>query len=257
MNRLYSDASKPKTTAEMFAEVWAVIGQLQTARTAEATSVGANGLRFHSGGSATFEDGGGVFIEEGGTLRVTDANGVTIAYFGGFTDGTFGWNFRYDSDDPLFTRQGVEGQQFWGFWDQNGHLIFTSDGVTGTGLGRPYLNIPMVPSSGTSVGTGGPFWPQFTNSSFQEVMYRITTLWHPRITVGVNTDTTSGTVEWELRINGVTAGSGSGDGSGTFEIPGWGDTILPGHQKSVQLWARNTLGTASRLMVDNCYGTQS
>lgn len=257
MNRSPAGASVPPEIGRVLGAMQREIDQLKTARTAEFTSVGANGLRFHSGGSATFEDGGGVFIEQGGTLRITDADGVTIAYLGRFTDGTFGWNFRYDSDDPLFTRQGVEGQQFWGFWDQNRNLIFTSDGITGTGLGRPYLNIPMVPSSGTSVGTGGPFWPQFTNASYQEVMYRITTLWHPRITVGVNTDTTSGDVEWELRINGVTAGSGTNDGSGTFEIPGWGDTILPGHQKSVQLWARNTLGTASRLMVDNCYGTQS
>jgi len=141
--------------------------------------------------------------------------------------------------------------------DVNGNEVFGTDGVSGYGLSRPYLNIPLYPSSGTSVGTGGPFWPQFTNVNYQEVMHGITTLWHPRIRVGVATSVTSGTVDWQLRIDGVTIGSGSGTGNGTFNVTGWGSTITPGNQVSVQLWCRNTAGSASRVIPDYCYGLQS
>lgn len=141
--------------------------------------------------------------------------------------------------------------------DPAGIRIFENDSASGYGIGRPYFNIPLYPSSGTSVGTGGPFWPQFTNVNYQEVMHGITSLWHPRVRIGVATNTSSGTVDWQLRQDGVTIGSGSGTGSGTFNISGWGTTTFPGDQVSLQLWCRNTSGTASRVTPDYCYGLQS
>lgn len=222
---------------------------LTSGRRLEDASIGARGLRLLDGGTLT------IF---GGAIRMTDETGsVGLLYFGPDALGNPGWFFSFDDGELAGGLGGNPGSTYWFWQDRQGHNLIASDGETGVGLAQPYLNIPMVPSQGTSVGTGGPFWPEFVNSSFQEVMYRITTLWHPRIAVGVNTNTTSGNVEWQLRIDGVTIGSGTNDGSGTFAITGWGDTILPGHQKSVQLWARNTLGTASRLIVDTCYGTQS
>jgi hypothetical protein len=282
MTRLWSDASDDDPKKPV-GELARRVEQGETARTLEAAGVGKGGMRLHSGGGIRVEDGGGIdavgggnivvndggdievrdggdIYLRGGTLQAIDPNGVVVAYFGptAFGDDTSsGLRFRYDNDKTAFLIGGTPGSQAFALYDRAGSYIVTNDAVTGVGLARPYLNIPMVPSQGTSVGTGGPFWPEFVNASFQEVMYRITTLWHPRITVGVNTSTTSGDVEWELRIDGVTAGSGTNDGAGTFDIPGWGSTILPGNQRSVQLWARNTLGTASRLIVDNCYGTQS
>jgi hypothetical protein len=89
------------------------------------------------------------------------------------------------------------------------------------------------------------------------VFHGFSTIWHPRISVGVQQNVTAGTVEWQLRLDGVTAGSGSGGTTATFDVPGWGTTITPGTVRSVQLFARNTSGTQSRVNVDRCYGLQS
>jgi hypothetical protein len=141
--------------------------------------------------------------------------------------------------------------------DPHGNEIFGNDAASEYGISRPYLNIPLVPSSGTSVGTGGPFWPQFTNAAYQEVLHGITTLWHPRIAFSIATSVTAGAVDWELRIDGTTIGTGSGTGGSTFSITGWGTTFTVGQQVSVQVFCRNTSGTASRVIADRCYGTQS
>jgi hypothetical protein len=231
------------------AEVERQLRNLTSGRRLEDASIGARGIRLLDGGELT------VF---GGAIRMTDATGsVGLLYFGPNSAGQPSWFFSFDDGELAGGLFGSPGSTYWSWGDRQGNGILSSDGLTGVGLAEPSLNIYMVPSAGTSVGTGGPFWPEFVNSSFQEVMHSITKLWHPRISIGVDTSTASGTVEWQLRIDGVTAGSGVDNESHDFEIPGWGDTVKPGAQRSVQLWARNTLGTASRLIVDRCYGTKS
>jgi hypothetical protein len=190
-------------------------------------------------------------------FRFVTEQGYALGFFGKEADGEPTWILYYgDAGEQPAIR--VTNSEFLSAFDFQGNEVFGTDGATQVGLSRPYLNIPMVPSSGTSVGTGGPFWPQFTNVNYQEVLHGFTTLWHPRISIGVATNTPSGTVEWELRIDGTTIGSGSGSGSDTFAIPGWGTTIIPGSTtRSVQLFCRNTSGVASRVIVDRCYGLQS
>jgi hypothetical protein len=223
--------------------------QGRTARTAEATTIGEGGVVLT----------GGEFTINGGVLRMTDASGnVGLLYFGPDADGSGQtWQFSFPNGDGAFGLFGSSGRGYWAGKDHGNNILISNDSASGAGLAKPYLNIPMYPSSGTSVGTGGPFWPQFTNTSYQEVMHGITTLWHPRIRVGVATNTSSGTVDWQLQVDGDVIGSGSGTGLATGEVPGWGDTTNPGDQVSVQLWCRNTTGTASRVTVDYCYGLQS
>jgi hypothetical protein len=175
---------------------------------------------------------------------LTILNGESL--YAHYRDGTVAWRI-----------QGTLGSQFFAINDESGNEVFSTDGASQTGLARPYLNIPMTPSSGTSVVIGGPFWPAFTNVNYQEVFHGFSTIWHPRISVGVQQSVTAGTVEWQLRLDGVTAGSGSGGTTATFDVPGWGTTITPGTVRSVQLFARNTSGTQSRVNVDRCYGLQS
>ena len=141
--------------------------------------------------------------------------------------------------------------------DSSGDIIFDNDAGSGHGIGQPYFNIPMVPSTGTSVVVGGPFWPAFTNVAYQEVMHGFTTLWHPKVTIGVATNVTAGAVDWDVRFDGVSAGTSSGSGTLTVDVPGWGSTTMPGDTRSLQLFCRNTSGTQSRVMVDRCYGRQS
>jgi hypothetical protein len=164
---------------------------------------------------------------------------------------------RYRGGTVAVGTVGTVGSQFLQIRDQTGNVVFATDGASLVGLARPYLNIPMVPSSGTSVVAGGPFWPAFTNVNYQEVMHGFTSLWHPRISIGISQSVTAGTIEWQLRVDGVTAGSSSGSGSATFDVPGWGSTTNPDDVRAVQLFARNTSGTQSRLIVNRCYGTQA
>lgn len=189
-------------------------------------------------------------------IRFETETGASLAFFGKDTSGTPLWILYYGGDDNQSAIKIVDGN-YLSITDRSGHEVFSTEGGTLVGLSKPYLNIPMYPSAGTSVVTGGPFWPAFTNVNYQEVMHGITTLWHPRIRMGVDTSAPSGTVEWQLRVDGTAIASQSGDGFVTGDVPGWGSAITPGEQHSVQLWARNTAGVQNRLTVDYCYGLQS
>ena len=187
---------------------------------------------------------------------MTKEDGFIQVYIGSDTD-SIPLTILYYGDDAEAKALMVNGQNSITVWDPEANLIFANDAQTRVGLARPYLNIPMYPSTGTSVVVGGPFWPAFTNVAYQEVMHGITTLWHPRIRMGASVNTAAGTVEWQLRLDGVVMASTSGNNTVTAEVPGWGTAITPGEQHSVQMYARNTSGTQSRVMVDSCYGLQS
>lgn len=187
---------------------------------------------------------------------LTKTNGYPQVYIGSDTAGVPLTNLYY-GDEAGSVALSISGTDAIRITDPSNHLIFENDTQTGVGLARPYLNIPMYPSSGTSVVVGGPFWPAFTNVAYQEVMHGITTLWHPRIRMGVGVSTSGGTVEWQLRLDGVVLASASGSTFVTGDVPGWGVAITPGEQHSVQLYARNTSGAQSRVMTDYCYGLQS
>lgn len=218
---------------------------------------------------------GGRLVLNGGQFRALYPSGNTGAFFGplistptGESTG-HGMLIQTDADGsdifraverPDGTREvlvggtgdSVDSFRLWA----RGHQLVSTDAEGG--LAKPYLNIPMYPSTGTSVGTGGPFWPEFVNSSYQEVMHGITTLWHPRIRIGVATSTPGGgTVEWELRVDGDTIASASGSTFATGDVPSWNSGTTPGDQRSVQLWCRNTSGAASRVTTDYCYGLES
>lgn len=188
-------------------------------------------------------------------FRLVTMDGNPQVFFGRGTSGE-ALSVLYYGDSAATRAIQIQRGNSLSLRDTSSNVIFSND-TESVGIARPYFNIPMYPSSGTSVGTGGPFWPQFTNTAYQEVMHGITTLWHPRIRIGVATNTSSGTVEWQLRQDGTVLGSNSGTGFLTANVNGWGDTTNPGDQRSIQLWCRNTSGAASRVITDYCYGLQS
>lgn len=248
MARLHSDAATSGLREEIN-ELKRQVRALKTALTLQSASIGAGGLSVVDEGEITVA---------GGALRVTDtARQTGVAFLGSAPGGDPIWAFSFDDGEVAFGLGGTPGATYWAGRDNAGNQLVANDALSGHGLARPYLNIPMYPSSGTSVGTGGPFWPEFTNTSYQEVWHGFTSLWHPRIAISVDTSTSSGTVEWEVRFDGTTAGSGSGADSGQFDVPGWGSTYTPGSDADVQLWCRNTTGVASRVVVDGCVGFQS
>lgn len=257
MNRLYSDASKPKTTAEMFAEVWAAIGQMQTARTAEATSVGANGLRFHSGGGATFDDGGEVTIN-GGSLRVTSADGTKgLVYFGDSDSGTRLWQFSFPDGDVAFGLLNGSEPGFWGGVDHSGNLLIANDAGSGSGLSRPYFSMRVVPSPVS-------MWPTSTattSGTAIKLWQGVNVVENPRIVVGVNKVQNAGVSHWRMDIDGTTViADETGIGSFTVDIPDWGvdGGINPGDAVGIDLYGWVTGGgTSMQLNCDRLHGTQS
>lgn len=64
------------------AEIKRDIEAARSARRAERTSVGAEGMRFHSGGGITIADGGDIIVEDGGLISAQYPSGRSAAGFG-------------------------------------------------------------------------------------------------------------------------------------------------------------------------------
>jgi hypothetical protein len=207
---------------------------------------------------------GGLRIINAGELVLEDEDGVQVFKIGqiNFGSGTsMGMRLNYDNGEPAMLLGGSPGDQAWAMFDENGHYVFTCDAETGFGLGRPYLNYRMVPSSAAeSVGEGtGSHWPSTTSGSEVKLMQGVNPVWHPRVSVGVSALTIGGgAAQWRLEIGGSTAASGSGPGVQNVAVPGWGTTILPGDSAGFDLYA-NISGGATRIWVqcDRLYGLQS
>jgi len=231
------------------ADIERQLRNLTSGRRLEDASIGARGLRLIDEGSIT------IF---GGALRLTDATGsVGLLFFGRNDSGNPTWQFSFPNGDSAFGLLGASGAGFWGGLDHGGNIILSNDAASGAGLARPYLNIPMYPSSAAQHQTGGPFWPATNSTSFVELMHGFTTIWHPRLAFGMGTAASGGATEWRLLVSGTLIASGSGNANGVYDIPDWGDSIKPGHEKVIQVEVRNTAGNVSWAQVDKCYGTQS
>lgn len=88
MTRLWTDASQDKPTAAKLAEIWDAIRQLQTARSAEATTIGQGGVVVENGADITLDGGGLLTIQNRSRLVVRYPSGGDAAYFGYISDGT-------------------------------------------------------------------------------------------------------------------------------------------------------------------------
>lgn len=114
-----SDAAVPAgDVVRELVQVKSEVAQTRTARRGQATSVGAGGTRYHSGGSATFEGGGGVVVRDGGDIGVVEGGRLYATYpsgneavkFGHLIfvetgeDSGYGLLVQTDSNDPLERR---------------------------------------------------------------------------------------------------------------------------------------------------------
>lgn len=222
----------------------------------------AGGINVTGGASIALNDGGGINVN-GGTFRMFSETGHGLVLIGTILQGTDesrGFIFSFDNGDSsstAFSLAGAPGSQFWSLRDNANNIVVSNDAASGNGLARPYLNIPMYPSVASTHQTAGPFWPATNSTSYVELFHGFTTMWHPRLTFGMDTTASGGSTEWRLLISGALIASGSGDTQGTYSIPGWGSSILPGHEKVIQVEVRNTTGSVSWCQVDKCYGTQS
>jgi hypothetical protein len=227
---------------------------ITSGRRLEDASIGARGIVVRDEGS---------IIIDGGGFRVKNIDGIDVVFFGDVAGGagiSRGWVFRYDTGEVAFELQGQIGDQFWGFRDESGNIIVSSDGASDAGLARPYLNYRLVPTTSAESSTPWPMWPSTTSGSAVGLLEGVNPIWHPKFSTRVVCLTSGGgNVDWSLKFDGVTAASGTGTiPSTTFDTPGWGTTIKPADAVNITVEA-NVTGGATRafIQVTRLYGTQS
>lgn len=105
-------------------ELRKLVERLYADRRMESGSIGAGGLRFHSGGSARFVDGGDVQINDGGDLIINDGGNVTV------NDG--GAVRAHYEDDSIAVMWGRLVIQEGG--EHDGHGLLVQDNESGNNL---------------------------------------------------------------------------------------------------------------------------
>ena len=228
------------------------ITEVRTARRAQATSVGAGGTRYHSGGGIDIDDGGGIDINGGGAFQVITEEGEVLVNLGDEVDfggSTQGWRLNYKSGNRAIALGGSEGHQIWQLWDEAGNYLVTNDGVSGVGLARPYLNYFLVPTTSAESAAPRALWPSTTLTTPIGLLEGYNSVWHPKVAYRVVTITDVGDgVDWSLRFGDEVAVSGTDTSDGVVDTPGWGDTIRPGHVVNVTVEAAVT-GAATRAWI--------
>ena len=219
-------------------------------RSLENSSIGAGGLKLKDGGSLTVD---------GGELVLKSEEGVVVARFGQvwFGESARGYEFNYPSGKRAFALGGSTNNPVVITYDASGNYVFTTDGTSGTGIGRPYLNYHLVPSFDGEVSTSGPMWPSTTSSAYTKLWEGTNSVWHPRIRLRIATTASAGTTQWRFLIDDTTITSGSGGVWDTYKIPGWGERIKPGESHDLKLEVRQSGGGRGWAVVQGCYGMQS
>lgn len=139
--------------------------------------------------------------------------------------------------------------------DNNRTIIFENDSASGHGLGRPYLNYHLAPTTNAMIN-GSVFVPSTTSASYVDLYEGRPSVWHPRVSYEVGISAT-GVTDWRILVNGTVVFTGSGGTAGDFNIPGWGTTVFPDDIVTFTIQARNTGGGFSRVVVRRFEGKQS
>jgi hypothetical protein len=187
-------------------------------------------------------------------IRFITENGDTLAFFGKESDGDPAWILYYgEADNQAAIR--IVNNDYVSITDRSGHEVLATDGATQVGLSRPYLHYHLAPTV-NAVINGTVFVPSTSSAAYVPVYEGRPYVWHPQVTYDVGISAT-GVTDWRLLANGTVVFTGSPSASGTFAIPGWGTTVLPGHIVTFTLEARNTGAGFTRVMVRRFEGRQS
>lgn len=139
--------------------------------------------------------------------------------------------------------------------DPADHIIFENDSQSGIGIGRPYLNYHLAPTTDAMI-EGTVFVPSTRSASYVAVYEGQPHIWHPKISYNIGISAT-GVTDWRIVVNGFIQFTGSGSAAGDIDVPGWGTTITPGEAITIEIQARNTGGGFSRVIVRRFEGRQS
>lgn len=203
----------------------------------------------------------GTFTVRDGSLQVGPTPTV---YFGPVTD-SWGWIFQKDDGTPVFNLQGSPGNQYWAFFDDQGHIIFSDDTLSGFGLAHPYLPVPCYPHYN---GTGPNPYMTTTSGTFTGAWITRTLAQQPYIFFDMlckvtNDSTTTGEIQLRDNNNSVIADGPTVLGTNFFArvtlgpYPLFGNAnYLDAMEFEVQIRRTAGAGTISVLML-NAYQHQS
>lgn len=167
----------------------AEVRELRAGRRAEATSIGAGGLRVKDGGEIVMEDTTGkVIIQLGRVLFGDGSSEPGMAAF------------RTDADGGAVAMSLFGG--IWAAWDRQGNIVLSTDEASGQGIARPWLPV-------TWAGSDYAQWPGTTSGSFAQICETQVPRQQPKLFVRIRhtTDVSGTTGELRLMCNGVQLGS--------------------------------------------------
>lgn len=203
---------------------------------------------------------GGSIVMEGGAFQLVDKNGDSVVYFGDVTQGdtvSRGFIFRFDGGALAFEMGGAPGSQFWGLRDRTGNILVSNDALTGAGLARPYIPLPIPQPVNPSD------WQNTTDTSFAVISRSQVNVQHPRIRANIRAFAPSGTNgQVRLMMGGTQVGPTLSGGDGSFFSDGFDAEIPAGvgfdSTATVELEARVTSGPDDvAAIVRELYGIQS
>jgi hypothetical protein len=155
------------------------------------------------------------------------------------------------------TRRNVVADPVTYFSDDAGNVVVSSDGVSGWGLGRPFLPVPFVVPRDV-VGTSG--WPETTSDTFIDMFYARHQVQHLYVTVMLDVFCGTGTTA-ELQVLDGTdpVGSVAAVDPGTTALTMTGPlTTMYAGVTVLHVQARRTEGTGSvAVQVGGAWGIQT
>lgn len=147
---------------------------------------------------------------KGGTIRVHDENDKQIVQIGAHLDGSgnpvTGLVVRRPDETVSLWAYGDEGGNgYFSVWDEAGHIVMSTDGVSGQGLATPYIPGEVIPTR---------YLTTFAGESTTSTSYGPAGVWtiqglkqHPRILVDVQVSATDATTPAEIRLRNANTGA--------------------------------------------------
>lgn len=191
-----------------------------------------------------------------GQIRfLTKEFGYDQAYFGTNDVDGLPLTTLFYGDEESSRALTVSGTNRLAIYDVSGREVFGTDASSRSGLARPYINYHITPTFDAAIN-GTVFVPTTTSAAYVDLWEGVNTVWHPVVSYGVRVQAT-GTAGWQVLVDGTVMASGSGSASGTFTLPGWGSSLIPGSVATFTVQARNTGAGLTRVMVNRLYGRQT
>src|SRR5690606_2236055 len=130
--------------------------------------------------SATISKGGLTLLQDA-FLRMVDDNDTEILYFGPGADGKQYMRIRREDGSMVMgTGRTSGGKDFWALTGRTGRILVSDDAVSGVGLARPWLPIPLYPMF-ISAGAVGDTYP-YANIDAAKIAAE-TLLWEGRASI--------------------------------------------------------------------------